>query len=405
VWSVRLPKFSNAAPLPLGPNLYVCSEPDTLICVSRADGKILWQKPNALADVLTPDEAAQARDARARRGELQGRLKSLKDELKNLDNRIKQEPDNAELTARQSALKTSLGEVEAQIRPLDKYADPATHDINGYSTPTPATDGRRIYVLFGTGVAACYDPDGNRVWGRFVEKPTQGWGHSASPLVTGKKMLCPIAKMWALDTGTGSDVWKTDTRSAWGSPVLMRAGETDVAVTPAGDILRVADGKLLAGKVSGLDYCAPVAAEGVAYFVQNGGKAIRLPAAAADPFKPEALWQTSIKNDRYYASPVWHKELLYAVTQHGDYSVIDAANGNVVYERKLDLGGTFYPSIALAGDRLYVSSDSGKTLVIEPGREYKEVARNALEPFRSSPVFDGKRMYVRTLQGLYCIGE
>ena len=43
--------------------------------------------------------------------------------------------------------------------------------------------------------------------------------------------------------------------------------------------------------------------------------------------------------------------------------------------------------------------------VLEPGREYKELARNSLETFRSSLVFEGKRMYVRTTKGLWCIGE
>ena len=41
---------------------------------------------------------------------------------------------------------------------------PETHGDNGQATPTPVTDGRHVYVLFGTGVAACYDLDGNRQW-------------------------------------------------------------------------------------------------------------------------------------------------------------------------------------------------------------------------------------------------
>ena len=68
-------------------------------------------------------------------------------------------------------------------------------------------------------------------------------------------------------------------------------------------------------------------------------------------------------------------------------------------------GGQSYPSITLAGNRLFVSSDNGTTIVLEPGREYKELARNSLETFRSSLVFEGKRMYVRTTKGLWCIGE
>jgi hypothetical protein len=50
-------------------------------------------------------------------------------------------------------------------------------------------------------------------------------------------------------------------------------------------------------------------------------------------------------------------------------------------------------------------SDTGETVVLLAGREYKELARNKLESFRSSLVFEGKRMYVRTTRGLWCIGE
>jgi len=69
----------------------------------------------------------------------------------------------------------------------------------------------------------------------------------------------------------------------------------------------------------------------------------------------------------------------------------------------LGIAGTFYPSVTLAGKFLFVSSDNGTTVVVEPGKEYKEIARNMLEPFLSSPIFDGARMYIRARKALYCI--
>jgi len=72
-------------------------------------------------------------------------------------------------------------------------------------------------------------------------------------------------------------------------------------------------------------------------------------------------------------------------------SAIDSRDGTIVYERKLELGGTAYPSLCLAGGKLFASSDSGTTVVIEPGREYRQLARNSLgEGFRSTPCFDDK---------------
>ena len=118
----------------------------------------------------------------------------------------------------------------------------------------------------------------------------------------------------------------------------------------------------------------------------------------------ETLWTAKPASDRYYASPVLHDGLLYAITQRSVFTVLDAADGAVVYSKNLGLKGTVYPSICLAGGRLYVSGDQGGTLVIEPGREYRELASNTLEQFRSSPVFEGGKIYIRGLKHLFCIG-
>jgi outer membrane protein assembly factor BamB len=405
VWKTRLPKVSNASPLMLGDRLFICSEPATLICVATNDGRILWEKENAYVDILPPDQAEKARQERAAVAELKGRISPLKKEVRQLDDQVRKTPDDAEAKARLETLRKELRELEGRLPALSAYVDPATHEVNGYSSSTPTTDGKRVYVVFGTGVAACYEPDGTRVWARLVEKPVEGWGHSASPLWVGNKLLCQFVKLTALDTATGDVLWQTPVRHAWGTPIPARVGETEVAITAGGDIVRAADGRRLAEGVADLEYCAPVVHQGVVFFVQNGGKAIRLPTSAEEPFKTEVIWKTEPKKDRYYASPVYHDGLLHAVTQHGDYSVIDAADGRVVLEHKLALGATAYPSVTLAGGLLYVSSDNGKTVILQPGREYKEVARNTLEPFRCSPVFVGERLYVRTLKGLYCIGR
>jgi hypothetical protein len=74
-------------------------------------------------------------------------------------------------------------------------------------------------------------------------------------------------------------------------------------------------------------------------------------------------------------------------------------------------------SLALAGGHLYVVGNNGATLVFEPGRTYKQVAKNKIENvvmvghwaerqerFMANPVFDGKRLYLRGEGGLWAIG-
>ena len=73
-------------------------------------------------------------------------------------------------------------------------------------------------------------------------------------------------------------------------------------------------------------------------------------------------------------------------------------------------------SPALAGKYLYLFGNQGACLVIEPGRMYRQVAKNRVECvspmsgncqeiMESCPVFEGKRLYYRGIENLYCIEE
>ncbi len=261
-------------------------------------------------------------------------------------------------------------------------------------------------TLFGTGVAACYDMDGNRIWIKFIETTTLKYGQSASPLLIGDKLIVHIEKLFALDSGTGKILWKTELKPKLGSPIRAKIGEVDVVVTPNGDIVQAEDGKILAGNVSSLEYAAPVSIGNKIYFIEHGGKALQLPDKVLEQITPTVLWETTPKKNRYYASSIVHDNLIYAITQKNVFSVIDAGTGKVIYEKKLDLGkGTIYPSIVLAGDNLFVNSDNGTTLVLQHGREYVEIAKNKIEGFRSTPLVHGSKMYIRSLSHLYCIGN
>jgi hypothetical protein len=124
----------------------------------------------------------------------------------------------------------------------------------------------------------------------------------------------------------------------------------------------------------------------------------------------------------FVASPLYVDGLIYQVTQGGGLLVNDAASGDLVYRKVLPLKPrTQYwnwagcsTSPTLAGKYIYLMDNQGTTLVIQPGREYRELARNFLGESKggkeqaqmvSTPVFEGTRMYYRTPEYLYCIGK
>ena len=406
VWKIPLDSWSNGGPVLVGDRLFVCSEPTTLVCVNAQDGQVLWQKDNHYFDSLTPEQAAQARANLTQADKLKQQIKSLQDEINTLKGRLEAAADKDGINRRIAAQEARAEKLQAKIESLAPYRAPGTHGTNGHSSPTPTTDGKFIYVLFGTGVVACYDLDGNRQWIKFVQAPTHGWGHSASPVLIGNRIVVHIRGLFALDQRNGEVLWQAESAPRWGSPVAAQIGSVDVVITAGGDVLRADDGQILAQAIAGLEFATPVVHSDTVYFVENGGKALKLPNQALPGMTPQVLWTTTPKKDRYYASIILHQGFIYAVSRKNQYSVIEAKTGEVVFEDELGLGsGTTYPSIVLAGASLLVSSDNGTTMILRPGPGINVLATNKIEPFRSSPLIRGRRMYIRGLKHLYCIGR
>jgi len=411
VWKTRMPGWSNATPVIIGDKLLVCSEPATLMCVNLADGKILWQKDNAYQDVVLPAALQQRREAEEKQADvLLGQIRLADMEAAALRKKLQANQDDKEVLQKKLAdLKTQTAGWKLALKdfPLaGKFRQPPKDGTGGFSSPTPTTDGRNVYVIFGNGLAACFDLEGNRKWLQNVEHSTAPYGHGSSPLLVGNKLLVHFADLVALDVKDGAELWRAKLPPNHGTAIPTRIGDVDVAIHPNGALVRVADGVVLADKLGSSGPNSPLLHEGVVYFIRNDARAVKLPTDPA-AVKAEPLWKARLTGGGYwFASPVIHEGLIYGLNAMGILSVVEAGTGNLVYEKRLPFGrAQVYPSVALAGGLVFISSDEGITLVLEPGREYKEIAKNTLEPFRSTPVFQGKRMYVRAREHLYCIGE
>ena len=86
-------------------------------------------------------------------------------------------------------------------------------------------------------------------------------------------------------------------------------------------------------------------------------------------------------------------------------SCYDAAKGgDVLWEEEFD--ENFRASPGLAGQHVYLFSESGKSWVIRPTREACErVAENDLgEECVTSPAFVAGRVYIRGKEHLFCLG-
>jgi hypothetical protein len=143
----------------------------------------------------------------------------------------------------------------------------------------------------------------------------------------------------------------------------------------------------------------------------------------------ELKWEDTYVQSRgisyYVASPLYHDGLVYTLDMSGGLAAIDVKERKGVYRRWLDwycrYNRYLYGAVAsptLAGKNIYFVDDSGFTIIVKPGREYQELGRNVieniqlsgrggnpcrLESFYSNPVFDGKSLFLKGEEYMYCI--
>ena len=402
--------------------------------VEKETGDLKTEESRAarLAEIMKDIEAVvKALEKKPNDGNQKKRLEQITDQIKNLANKewrtkrleelVKQLAESQKKLAEakpeeEEQLKNEEEQLKQVVDPLNKelsgktkYDLPGVNGLAGYSTCTPVTDGKNVWTLLANGMAACYDLDGNRKWIRLIQKPGGGNGHTASPFSAGGNLIVQIQNTTrALNKDTGEEVWATNKASAnHGTSVVTTIGDVDVIITSRGNVIRADNGTVLKNSIGGLGCNAPIVHDGVAYFIQENGKATKLPEEIKEEgMEFKELWKLDkIEGGGCYASPAYHDGLIYSVSASGHLSVIDAKEGSIVYDKKLDAGGTVFSSVVCAGKYVFAFGDKGKSVVFEAGREYKEVARNQLEALRSCPILADNRLYVRGLNHLYCVGE
>jgi len=394
-WKVKLPGKSNGSPIVVGERIFVVSDPAEVLCLNAADGTILWQRSSGLAELYGAEKAAEiAADHKRLRGEKQ----KLEREL----GTVKDDP------TKQAPLKEQIAERQKEIDELaGRFAMPPELAMGETtnSAARPVSDGSRVYAQFGNGVACAYTLAGEAVWVKYLEWPKIGFGGSSSPLLADGKLILHFNDLMALDCATGEVVWRTPLSSRHASPLAAAVDGKSVIVSPGGAVVDSADGKILLndGQLSSSE-CSSIMHDGILYRLNdNRAAAFRL-VAAGDSVKLERLWDAKVSGGRRTPSPVWHDGLLYTANTDGILDVLDAATGEDVYKKRLNIG-SLYASVALGGGSLYFSGTKGTTLVVAPGRAFEERARNELEPLGSNLVFAGGRVYVRTKANLFCIGR
>lgn len=109
------------------------------------------------------------------------------------------------------------------------------HRSNSPATPTPATDGKRVYVYLGSCGLLCYDFEGNEIWTRMMRTPPNMYGTAGSLIVVKDKLIfcndnARESFLEAIDPETGETLWKTDRvnfKASWTTPAYWKNDGVD----------------------------------------------------------------------------------------------------------------------------------------------------------------------------------
>jgi outer membrane protein assembly factor BamB len=291
---------------------------------------------------------------------------------------------------------------------------------------TPASDGRRLAVVFPTAGLAVLDLDGRLLWKRDLgplragafNDPTLEWGFASSPLIHGSSVILqvdihegPYLAAWDLETGR--ELWRTAREGvapSWATPALWATPGGVEVVANASNIrgYSAADGRELwrLGPTSEQVVATPVVADGILY-VSSGYPPVK-PIYAVKPGlrgsveivpgtpDPRLLWSDE-RGGAYMPTPLVYRGLLYIVHHNARLVAYDAATGDAVYKARFSQGGTFTSSPVAVDGRVYTGTEEGSIYVFASGPVFEELAVNDMgEPVMATPAIANGVLYVRT---------
>ncbi len=456
LWKTKLLCYSWSTPIFVGDKIFTESEPYDPICLNKNTGRLLWIRSfPPILGASKEEKTAPAFKA----------VEALVKDLQKVNDEFVAKGWSEDLYKRKYELQLKIDELSGKADP--KYRLPSDKYVeswSGYTGPTPCSDGKHVYVVSGDGITACYDLNGNVKWLTYARFPESAWGEhgfGASPTLVGDILLAPGISACARDKTTGREIYKMPFGIGY-SIIPFRLNGTDFAVT-GGNYFRVRDGKMMVPRQGDMPSGMVVVNDGMAYFLDGHVSFVKMSPKGTDEMSINTLIQCeynrvtlpfgqnpafTYKLDGtiagfYTASPLYHDGLLYCVANAGRLVVLDtrktAPNETIVYTSfppfnfsngfgRKTYGFGLCASPAMAGGNIYMIDSSNCTIVMAPGREYRQVAKNVIEQtvpaqlpntFGSKPywmgphqeqteaslVFDGSRIYIRGEQFLYCIGE
>jgi outer membrane protein assembly factor BamB len=296
-------------------------------------------------------------------------------------------------------------------------ATPANaHKKNSHASPTPLTDGERLYVHFGPYGTGALDLSGRIIWRNTGLKFPPVHGNGGSPALAGNALVfsCDGASnpfFVALNKATGETLWRMPRNTgasktfSFSTPlVITNDGQAQIISPTSGAIISYdpRTGKEIwrARYPEGYSVIPrPVFAHGLIFVSSAYDRpvfyAIR-PDGQGEVTATHMAWSIN-KGAPNTPSPLAVGSEVYFISDSGIMTCADAETGQVHWQERV--GGNYSASPVFADGKIYTQSEEGVGTVLKPGRKFEVLAKNDVQErtLASYAIGDGA-IYLRTAQ-------
>ena len=299
---------------------------------------------------------------------------------------------------------------------------PKIHNKNSHASPTPLTDGQRIYVHFGHDGTAALEFTGKILWQQTTLRYRPVHGNGGMPVLVDDKLIFSCDGLdkqivVALDKNSGKVLWQTKRESdaikkfSFCTGLLITVKDQKQVVLPGAGAVCSYDpktGKEIWRVNYGDGYSVvprPVAGHGMV-FLSSGFDTPKLYAIRTDGTgtvsETHVAW-TLDKGAPLTPSPLLVGDELYVISDQGIASCLDAKTGKAHWQERVN--GAYSASPLFADGKIYFQSEQGVGTVIKAGKTFEVISRNPMneKTLASYAASDGA-LFLRTEKHLYRIG-
>lgn len=322
---------------------------------------------------------------------------------------------------------------------------------NNMVSPSPATDGKIVIALFGTGDLAALDFAGNVLWARNLSKEfgklAINWLYGSSPLLYNGRLYVQVLQhnpphyphalddrptresfLLCVDPTTGKTIWRVirsteapgECMESYATPIPFRSQSGEELLLAGGDCVTGHDaqtgverwrcyglnphhiewGRIVPSAVTCGEMifaCGPRREMFLA--IRAGGQGLIS--------QTHVAWQCT-NNAPDVCTPLVLDGKLFALDGDKKFLArLDPQTGERRWSGTLPVDSILRASPTGADGKIYTISESGKIVVLEAGDHFKILNTITLgeAPCRASIAIADGQLFIRTAKNLYCIGE